>query len=180
MHLPDTVWFALLITLIGAVGGLLLVWTARRARLLDDHPLCRRCRFDLSGTLSAELVHHVVDAPQLDLEAVWQRDDGEIEELPTTPLPGPTRDRTYRRVRMAVRPSWDSAGFAVDWQLPDGVQAEIERQVSITLKGADKALLGQVAAKLRALRKPDPYKGKGIKYAEEHIRRKVGKKAGAK
>jgi large subunit ribosomal protein L6 len=64
--------------------------------------------------------------------------------------------------------------------VPDGVQAEIERQVSITLKGADKALLGQVAAKLRALRKPDPYKGKGIKYAEEQIRRKVGKKAGAK
>jgi large subunit ribosomal protein L6 len=64
--------------------------------------------------------------------------------------------------------------------LPDGVQAEVERQVSITLKGADKALLGQTAAKLRALRKPDPYKGKGIKYADEHIRRKVGKKAGAK
>ena len=68
----------------------------------------------------------------------------------------------------------------VIFPLPDGVQAEIERQVSITLRGADKALLGQVAAKLRALRKPDPYKGKGIKYAEEHIRRKVGKKAGAK
>jgi large subunit ribosomal protein L6 len=64
--------------------------------------------------------------------------------------------------------------------LPDGVQAEVERQVSITLKGADKALLGQTAARLRALRKPDPYKGKGIKYADEHIRRKVGKKAGAK
>jgi large subunit ribosomal protein L6 len=68
----------------------------------------------------------------------------------------------------------------VIFPLPDGVQAEIERQVSITLKGADKALLGQVAAKLRDLRKPDPYKGKGIKYAEEQIRRKVGKKAGAK
>jgi large subunit ribosomal protein L6 len=68
----------------------------------------------------------------------------------------------------------------VIFPLPDGVQAEVDRQVSITLKGADKALLGQVAAKLRALRKPDPYKGKGIKYAEEHIRRKVGKKAGAK
>ena len=64
--------------------------------------------------------------------------------------------------------------------LPDGVQAEVERQVSITLKGADKALVGQTAAKLRALRKPDPYKGKGIKYADEQIRRKVGKKAGAK
>jgi len=68
----------------------------------------------------------------------------------------------------------------VIFPLPDGVQAEVERQVSITLKGADKALLGQLAAKLRSLRKPDPYKGKGIKYAEEHIRRKVGKKAGAK
>jgi len=68
----------------------------------------------------------------------------------------------------------------VIFPLPEGVQAEVERQVSITLKGPDKALLGELAAKLRALRKPDPYKGKGIKYAEEHIRRKVGKKAGAK
>ena len=68
----------------------------------------------------------------------------------------------------------------VIFPLPEGVQAEVERQVSITLKGADKALLGQLAAELRSLRKPDPYKGKGIKYAEEQIRRKVGKKAGAK
>jgi len=68
----------------------------------------------------------------------------------------------------------------VIFPLPEGVQAEVERQVSITLRGADKALVGQTAAKIRALRKPDPYKGKGIKYADEHIRRKVGKKAGAK
>ena len=64
--------------------------------------------------------------------------------------------------------------------LPDGVTAEIDKQVSITLRGADKAVLGQTAAKLRALRKPDPYKGKGIRYAGEQVRRKVGKKAGAK
>jgi large subunit ribosomal protein L6 len=68
----------------------------------------------------------------------------------------------------------------VVFPLPEGIQAEVDRQVSITLRGADKALLGQTAAKLRALRKPDPYKGKGIKYAGEQIRRKVGKKAGAK
>ncbi|OLD93859.1 MAG: hypothetical protein AUG80_19760 [Candidatus Rokubacteria bacterium 13_1_20CM_4_68_9] len=68
----------------------------------------------------------------------------------------------------------------VIFPLPDGVTAEIEKQVAITLRGADKALLGQTAAKLRALRKPDPYKGKGVKYADEVIRRKVGKKAGAK
>ena len=64
--------------------------------------------------------------------------------------------------------------------LPEGITAEVERQVAITLRGADKALLGQTAAQLRALRKPDPYKGKGIRYAGEYVRRKVGKKAGAK
>jgi large subunit ribosomal protein L6 len=63
--------------------------------------------------------------------------------------------------------------------LPEGIQAEVERNVLITLKGADKALLGETAARLRSLRKPDPYKGKGIKYADEVIRRKVGKKAAA-
>jgi large subunit ribosomal protein L6 len=68
----------------------------------------------------------------------------------------------------------------VVFPLPDGISAEIDKQVGITLRGADKALLGETAAKLRALRKPDPYKGKGIKYADEVIRRKVGKKAGAK
>ena len=64
--------------------------------------------------------------------------------------------------------------------LPDGITAEIERQTAITLRGADKALLGQTAARLRELRKPDPYKGKGIRYSDEVVRRKVGKKAGAK
>jgi large subunit ribosomal protein L6 len=67
----------------------------------------------------------------------------------------------------------------VVFPLPDGIQAEVDRQVLITLKGFDKGLLGQVAAELRSLRKPDPYKGKGIKYSDEVIRRKVGK-AGAK
>ena len=67
----------------------------------------------------------------------------------------------------------------VIFPLPEGVTAEIDRQVSITLRCADKAVLGQTAAKLRALREPDPYKGKGIRYANEVVRRKVGKKAGA-
>ena len=68
----------------------------------------------------------------------------------------------------------------VIFPLPEGVTAEIEKQVSITLRCADKAVLGQTAAKLRELRKPDPYKGKGIRYSDEVVRRKVGKKAGAK
>jgi large subunit ribosomal protein L6 len=68
----------------------------------------------------------------------------------------------------------------VIFPLPEGITAEIDKQVGITLRGADKALLGQTAAKLRALRKPDPYKGKGIRYLGEYVSRKVGKKAGAK
>ncbi len=75
-----------------------------------------------------------------------------------------------------------SLGYShpVVFPLPEGITAEIDKQTLITLRGADKALLGQTAANLRALRKPDPYKGKGVKYVEETIRRKVGKKAGAK
>ena len=68
----------------------------------------------------------------------------------------------------------------VIFPLPEGITAEIEKQVALTLRGSDKALLGETAAKLRSLRKPDPYKGKGIRYANEVVRRKVGKKAGAK
>jgi large subunit ribosomal protein L6 len=63
------------------------------------------------------------------------------------------------------------------YQLPQGVTAKVERQVLVTLEGADRQLLGMVAAQLRELRPPEPYKGKGIKYAEEKIRRKAGKAA---
>ena len=66
------------------------------------------------------------------------------------------------------------------FHLPDGIQAKIERQTVITLEGIDKQLLGEVAVAIRRLRPPDPYKAKGIKFAEETIRRKAGKTAGAK
>jgi large subunit ribosomal protein L6 len=71
-----------------------------------------------------------------------------------------------------------SLGFShpVVFNLPTGVEAKIEKNV-ITLTGFDKQVVGQVAANLRALKKPEPYKGKGIKYAEEQIRRKAGKTA---
>lgn len=66
------------------------------------------------------------------------------------------------------------------FQLPPGVQARVERQTAITLEGIDKQILGEVAAAIRRLRPPEPYKGKGVKYAEEKIRRKAGKTAGAR
>ena len=71
-----------------------------------------------------------------------------------------------------------SLGFShpVIFTLPVGVEAKIEKNL-ITLSGFDKQLVGQVAANIRALKKPEPYKGKGIKYVEEQIRRKAGKTA---
>lgn len=71
-------------------------------------------------------------------------------------------------------------GFSnpVDFKVPDGITASVDKNTEITLAGIDKALLGQTAANLRALRPPEPYKGKGIVYADERIIRKVGKTAG--
>jgi large subunit ribosomal protein L6 len=67
----------------------------------------------------------------------------------------------------------------VVFPLAPGVTASVERQVIVTLASADRQLLGEMAAKLRSLRPPEPYKGKGIKYREEVIRRKAGKAVGS-
>jgi large subunit ribosomal protein L6 len=58
---------------------------------------------------------------------------------------------------------------------PDGIRFEVESPVKLAVVGIDKELVGQVAAKVRATRKPEPYKGKGVRYAGEVIRRKAGK-----
>ena len=72
-------------------------------------------------------------------------------------------------------------GFShpVEFPLPQGVQATVEANTKILLKGADKELLGLTAARLRKIKPPEPYKGKGIRYAGEHISLKQGKTAGA-
>jgi large subunit ribosomal protein L6 len=70
-------------------------------------------------------------------------------------------------------------GFShpVKFKAPDGITFEVEKNTILKVKGFDKALVGQVAAKIRSLKKPEPYKGKGFRYADEVIRRKAGKKA---
>jgi len=64
---------------------------------------------------------------------------------------------------------------SIEFELPKGIEATVDRQNRIAIKGADKELVGLTAARIRDLRKPEPYKGKGIKYVDEVIRRKVGK-----
>ncbi len=72
-----------------------------------------------------------------------------------------------------------SLGFShtVPVTAPDGISFEVPSQTSIIVKGIDKQLVGQVAANIRALRKPEPYKGKGIRYIDERVLRKAGKAA---
>jgi len=64
----------------------------------------------------------------------------------------------------------------VDYQLPEGVSAETPSQTEVVVKGIDKQAVGQAAAEIRSFRPPEPYKGKGIRYADEYVRRKEAKK----
>jgi large subunit ribosomal protein L6 len=68
----------------------------------------------------------------------------------------------------------------VDFVLPAGITGKVENNTHIVVSGADKNLLGLVAAKIRSFKEPEPYQGKGVKYSDEHIVRKQGKAAGAK
>jgi large subunit ribosomal protein L6 len=63
----------------------------------------------------------------------------------------------------------------VDYVIPKGVTVEVEGQNKVTVKGIDKVLVGRVASEIRSIRPPEPYKGKGVKYENEYVRRKVGK-----
>jgi len=72
-------------------------------------------------------------------------------------------------------------GFShtIDYPAPDGISIEVPVQTEVVVSGMDKQLVGQVAAEIRGFRPPEPYKGKGVRYAGEQVRRKAGKTAGA-
>ena len=81
------------------------------------------------------------------------------------------------RVRSGVNGISLTLGYShpVEFKKPDGVEIEVEDNKNITIRGIDKQLVGQTAAKIRELRKPEPYKGKGIRYAGEEVKTKPGK-----
>ena len=69
-------------------------------------------------------------------------------------------------------------GFShpIEYSIPDGIEVETPTQTQILVKGIDKQLVGQVSAEIRSFRPPEPYKGKGVRYIDEHVRRKEAKK----
>lgn len=71
-------------------------------------------------------------------------------------------------------------GFShpINFEIPAGIEIKVDKQTTVIVTGADKAQVGQVAAKIRSFRPPEPYLGKGVRYVGEHIRKKAGKSAG--
>jgi large subunit ribosomal protein L6 len=71
-------------------------------------------------------------------------------------------------------------GFShpIIFDIPEGIEIKVDKQTTVVVSGADKAQVGQVSAKIRSFRPPEPYLGKGVRYVGEHIRRKAGKSAG--
>jgi len=74
-----------------------------------------------------------------------------------------------------------SVGYSnpVNMVIPDGLKVSVDRNTEVKIEGIDKQVVGQFAAEVRRVRPPEPYKGKGIRYTDEHVRRKVGKAAGS-
>ncbi|MEZ4459613.1 MAG: 50S ribosomal protein L6 [bacterium] len=118
-----------------------------------------RAHQGLVRSLVANMVHGVSQGYQRDLEIIGV---------------GYRAEKRKRFVRFDLGYS-----HPIFIELPESVEANVT-QTAVSLMSADKELLGQVAAKMRSLRKPEPYKGKGVKYKEEKILRKAGKAGGKK
>jgi large subunit ribosomal protein L6 len=86
------------------------------------------------------------------------------------------------RAAVAGRIATFTLGYShpIEYLLPEGVSMTVDKQTHLVLSGHDRQLLGQVAANMRALRKPDPYKNKGVRYTGEALRKKVGKTGASK
>ena len=115
-----------------------------------------RSRHGLSRTLLSNMIIGVTDGytKELDIQGVGYRAEAQ----------GPNK------LKLAL-------GFSppIVYTAPDGVTFEVTAQTKIVVKGNDKEVVGQVAANIRSMRKPEPYKGKGVRYLNERVRRKAGK-----
>jgi len=142
--------------------------------------------FDFDSSVSIEIADNVASM-------VWNKDDkkataqaGTARAIMNNMVTGVSTgfERKLSLVGVGYRAQANgnvlslSLGFShpVDFQVPAGISVETPSQTDIILKGSDKQLLGQVAAKIRAYRPPEPYKGKGVRYSDEHVARKEAKK----
>ena len=142
--------------------------------------------FDFNPTIGVEIVDNVISMR-------WNKDDknataqaGTARAIVSNMVTGVSAgfERKLTLVGVGYRAQAKdnilslSLGFShpVDFAVPAGISIETPTQTEIVIKGTDKQQVGQVAAKIRAYRPPEPYKGKGVRYAEEHVARKEAKK----
>ena len=127
------------------------------------------------------LIPHLV----ADVKGAWAQ-AGTTRALINNMVEGVSKGFEKKLVLQGVGYRAKSAGKSLDLSLgfshpikhaiPEGITCETPSQTEVVLKGADKHLVGQTAANIRAYRKPEPYKGKGVRYADEYVRRKEAKK----
>jgi len=134
--------------------------------------------------INFELVDGILNVTRVDEEARTQANHGLVRSLVSNMVEGVTKGFEKKleingvgyKVANSANGLKLNLGFShdVNYDLPEGVSATIENNI-ITIKGINKQIVGQAAAEIRALKKPEPYKGKGIKYVDERILRKSGK-----
>jgi len=128
------------------------------------------------------LVISVKDENKPNDRALWGLSQRLIQNMVVGVTEGYKKELEYVGVGYKVSVSGNtvkmSVGFShdVDFKLPEGIEAKAEKN-TLTITGIDKQLVGETAARIRKIRKPEPYKGKGIRYSDEVVRRKAGKAA---
>ena len=142
--------------------------------------------YEFTGMVAASLEDGKVTVSPIDgskaARALWGTTRARIQNMVTGVSQGFSKDLEISGVGYRAALQGQSLhlqlGYShdIDYAIPDGVSIKCEKPTSINISGADKQKIGQVAAEIRAFRKPEPYKGKGIRYADEIILRKEGKK----
>lgn len=145
---------------------------------------------ELSRTIHSDVVvsqeeNNIITNIVADVKGAWAQ-AGTSRALINNMVEGVSKGFEKKLVLQGVGYRAKAAGKSLDLSLgfshpikhaiPEGITCETPSQTEVVLKGADKHLVGQTAANIRAYRKPEPYKGKGVRYADEHVRRKEAKK----
>lgn len=145
---------------------------------------------ELSRTIHSDVVvsqeeNNIITNIVADVKGAWAQ-AGTTRALINNMVEGVSKGFEKKLVLQGVGYRAKAAGKSLDLSLgfshpikhtiPEGITCETPSQTEVVLKGADKHLVGQTAANIRAYRKPEPYKGKGVRYSDEYVRRKEAKK----
>ncbi len=158
-----------------AAGNELVIKGAKATQKLKLRP-------EITATIEADKVQLVCKDPAASAHHGLMR--ALLQNAVTGVTTGWTRDLELNGVGYRASVSGKKLELAlgyshpISFPIPEGIEIKVEKQTKISVIGADRSAVGQVAAQIRGFRPPEPYLGKGVKYTDERIRRKAGKAAG--